>query len=47
VEIAIPAEAYSPAPGMGGVAKIVTGRGTLADALGRAIRRTVRLDLWI
>jgi multidrug efflux pump subunit AcrA (membrane-fusion protein) len=47
VEIAFPAEAYSPAPGMGGVAKIVTGRGTLADALGRAIRRTVRLDLWL
>lgn len=47
VEIPFPAETYLPSPGMWGVAKIVTRHGTLADALRQAVRRTVRLDLWI
>jgi multidrug resistance efflux pump len=36
-----------PAPGATGRAKLVTERGTVAEALGRAGRRLVRLDLWI
>jgi putative peptide zinc metalloprotease protein len=49
VEAAVPLPdgAPTPAPGMTGTAKIVTGRGSVAQAIERAVRRTVRLDITI
>ena len=46
-EVPLPEGSWHPAPAMTGVAKIVTGRGTVAAALARAFRETVRLDLWL
>lgn len=46
-EVGLPPGPRVPAPGMVGEAKIETGRGTLAGAIGRSVRRLVRLDLWI
>jgi len=45
VEVPLPRDAWEPSPGMTGVAKIVTGKGTVAGALVRLFRRNVRLDL--
>jgi len=47
VEIPFPRSGWQPAPGMTGVAKIVMWRGTIAEALVRKIRQTVRADLWL
>jgi putative peptide zinc metalloprotease protein len=47
VEIPFPRSGWQPATGMTGVAKIVMWRGTIADALLRKIRQTVRADLWL
>ena len=49
VEVAVPLAGDSrlPAPGATGRAKIVTGRGTVAQAIGRGVRHLIRLDLWI
>jgi putative peptide zinc metalloprotease protein len=46
-EIPLPGGKRTPPPGSRGVAKIVTDRGTVAGAIGRGVRRLVRLDLWI
>lgn len=43
----LPSAAWQPAPGMSGVARIVTRRATVAHAIARAWRQTVRLDLWL
>lgn len=45
--VSIPAAEWQPAPGMSGVARIVTRRATVAHAIGRAWRQTVRIDLWL
>ena len=47
VEIPFPRSGWQPATGMTGVAKIVMWRGTIAEALLRKIRQTVRADLWL
>lgn len=47
VEIPFPRSGWQPAPGMTGVAKIVMWRGTIAEALVRRFRQTVRADLWL
>ena len=47
VEIPFPRSGWQPPPGMTGVAKIVMWRGTIAEALIRKIRQTVRADLWL
>jgi multidrug efflux pump subunit AcrA (membrane-fusion protein) len=46
-EIELPEGRRTPPAGTRGVARIVTGRGTVAEAIGRVVRRLVRLDLWI
>ncbi|MFN2432777.1 MAG: efflux RND transporter periplasmic adaptor subunit [Gemmatimonadota bacterium] len=46
-EVPIPPGARLPAPGMTGTAKIVTGRGTVAEAVAHGVRQLVRLDFWI
>jgi hypothetical protein len=46
-EIELPVCRRTPPAGTWGVAKIVTGRGTVAEAISRVVRRLVRLDLWI
>ncbi|MBI4514163.1 MAG: efflux RND transporter periplasmic adaptor subunit [Gemmatimonadetes bacterium] len=43
--IPLPAADWQPAPGMTGVAKIETGRATVAKAIARAVRQTIRMDL--
>jgi putative peptide zinc metalloprotease protein len=43
--VPLPEGPHMPAPGMVGVAKIATGRGTVGTALGRTLRRMVRLDV--
>ena len=43
----IPSGEWQPAPGMTGVAKVVTRRVTLAHAIARLWRQTVRMDLWL
>lgn len=45
--VRIPSAEWQPAPGMSGVARIVTRRATLAHAIARAWRQTVRIDLWL
>lgn len=45
--IYLPSIGWEPAPGMTGIAKISTRRATVAHALARAWRQTVRLDLWL
>ena len=47
VEIPFPRSGWQPSTGMTGVAKIVMWRGTIAEALLRKIRQTVRADLWL
>lgn len=47
VVIPVPAGEWEPAPGMSGVAKIVTRRATVAHAIARLWRQTVRMDLWL
>lgn len=42
-----PAAEWQPAPGMSGIAKIETRRATVAHAIARAWRQTVRIDLWL
>jgi multidrug efflux pump subunit AcrA (membrane-fusion protein) len=46
-EVAVPNGSWQPAPGMTGIAKIETRRGTVAQAIGRAVRQTIRIDLWL
>ncbi len=46
-EALFPSRAWQPAPGMTGIAKIATRRATVAQAITRAVRRTVRIDLWL
>ncbi len=46
-DVLVPAGDWQPDPGMTGVAKIHTTRGTLAQAIARAVRRTIRVDLWL
>jgi putative peptide zinc metalloprotease protein len=43
----IPKAEWQPAPGMTGVARVVTRRATVAHAIARAWRQTVRIDLWL
>ncbi len=38
---------WQPTPGMSGIAKIATRRATVAHAIARAWRQTVRIDLWL
>ena len=45
--VPIPDVAWRPAPGMTGVAKIATRRVTVAEAIARVWRQTVRTDLWL
>ena len=45
--VPIPDVAWRPAPGMTGVAKIATRRVTVAQAIARVWRQTVRTDLWL
>lgn len=47
LEASIPAGEWRPAPGMTGRAKVVTRRGTVAEALLHRLRQTLRLDLWL
>ena len=47
VEVPIPGDGWMPSPGMTGTAKIILWRGTVAEAIGRAFRQTVRTDLWL
>jgi hypothetical protein len=47
VEVPIPGDGWMPSPGMTGTAKIILWRGTVAEAIGRAVRQTVRTDLWL
>lgn len=47
VVIPLPAGKWEPAPGMRGVAKVVTRRATVAHAIARLWRQTVRMDLWL
>lgn len=42
-----PSGDWQPAPGMSGIAKIATRRATVAHAIARAWRQTVRIDLWL
>jgi multidrug resistance efflux pump len=43
----LPSSDWQPAPGMSGIAKVATRRATVARAIGRAWRQTVRIDLWL
>ncbi|MEN8145744.1 MAG: HlyD family secretion protein, partial [Gemmatimonadota bacterium] len=43
----LPSGEWQPVPGMSGIAKIVTRRATMAHAIARAWRQTVRFDLWL
>jgi putative peptide zinc metalloprotease protein len=43
----LPSGDWQPAPGMTGIARIETRRVTLAHAIARAWRQTVRTDLWL
>ncbi len=46
-EVPLPHNGWRPAPGMTGIAKIATRRGTIAQAIIRAIRQTLRIELWL
>ncbi len=46
-DVIVPTRGWQPEPGMTGIAKIHTTRGTLAQAIARAVRRTIRVDLWL
>ena len=45
--VPLPAGEWQAATGMIGIAKIATRRVTIAQALTRAFRQTVRIDLWL
>jgi hypothetical protein len=45
--VILPDGDWQPSPGMTGIAKIETRRGTVAQAMARAFRRTIRIDLWL
>jgi putative peptide zinc metalloprotease protein len=45
--VPIPSGEWQPSPGMTGVARIVTRRATVAHAIARLWRQTVRVDLWL
>jgi putative peptide zinc metalloprotease protein len=47
VEVPFPRSDWQPAPGLKGRAKIVMWRGSVAEAVIRKIRQTVRADLWL
>ena len=47
VIVPLPAADWQPQPGMTGVARIETRRVTLAHAIARAWRQTIRIDLWL
>jgi len=47
VEVPFPRSGWQPAPGLTGRAKIVMWRGSVAEAVIRKIRQTVRADLWL
>ncbi|MFQ5889505.1 MAG: HlyD family efflux transporter periplasmic adaptor subunit [Gemmatimonadota bacterium] len=47
VEVPFPTGGWLPAPGMIGIAKIATRRTTVAGAIVRAWRQTVRSELWL
>jgi multidrug efflux pump subunit AcrA (membrane-fusion protein) len=47
VEVPVSTTRWLPKPGMTGIVKIQTWRGTIAQAISRAVRRTFRLDLWL
>jgi multidrug efflux pump subunit AcrA (membrane-fusion protein) len=42
-----PVGSRQPSPGMTGIGKVVTRRATIAHAISRAWRQTVRIDLWL
>ena len=44
-EVPVPSNGWQPDPGMTGIAKIATRRGTIAQAIARAIRQTFKVDL--
>jgi putative peptide zinc metalloprotease protein len=46
-EVPLPQNGWQPMPGMTGIAKIATRRGTVAQAIARAIQQTLRIDLWL
>ena len=46
-EVPLPTNGWQPAPGMTGIAKIATRRGTIAQAVARAVKQTLRIDLWL
>jgi len=46
-EVPLPTNGWQPAPGMTGIAKIATRRSTIAQAVARTIRQTLRIDLWL
>jgi multidrug efflux pump subunit AcrA (membrane-fusion protein) len=45
--VVLPNGSWQPGPGMTGIAKIHTIRGTVAQAIARSLRRTIRVDLWL
>ncbi len=45
--IPLPAADWQPLPGMTGRAKVAMWRGTIAEAVGRKLRQTMRMDLWL
>lgn len=45
--VSIPAGAWTPPPGAVGRIKIETGRGSVGEALLRAVRHRIRIDLWL
>ncbi len=47
VAIPLPGGNWQANPGMEGIAKIATQRVTVAQAIARVVRRTVRIDLWL
>ena len=44
-DVLVPTDGWLPAPGMTGIAKIATRRVTIAQAIARAVRQTLRIDL--
>lgn len=47
LQATLPAGPWQPLPGMTGRAKVARWRGTLAEAIGRKLRQTLRTDLWL
>ena len=46
-EVILPQGQWQPASGMVGIAKVEFRRATVAQALLRALRQTIRIDLWL